>query len=132
MNYSLQNDRFERSINENRSVIPILTVWLSHVDSGTNLINGIIMSLYNYLAIYVAGFIVMFALLVRGDRVHGLEFDLADTLIAPESPLPFLCGLPALAYQSAPRWSPRCTLGSQWPPGCASYVSQPVRHPSQP
>lgn len=81
MNYSLQNDRFERSINENRSVIPILTVWLSHVDSGTNLINGIIMSLYNYLAIYVAGFIVMFALLVRGDRVHGLEFDLADTLI---------------------------------------------------
>lgn len=39
------------------------------------------MSLYHYLAIYIAGFIAMFALLVRGDRVHGLEFDLADTLI---------------------------------------------------
>ncbi|QBM22929.1 oxidoreductase [Citrobacter arsenatis] len=39
------------------------------------------MSLYHYLAIYIAGFIVMFALLVRGDRVHGLEFDLADTVI---------------------------------------------------
>ena len=81
MSYSLQNDRFERSINENRSVIPILIVWLSHVDSGPNLINGIIMSLYHYLTIYIAGFIAMFALLVRGDRVHGLEFDLADTLI---------------------------------------------------
>ena len=81
MSYSLQNDRFERSINENRSVIPILIMWLSHVDSGPNLINGIIMSLYHYLAIYIAGFIAMFALLVRGDRVHGLEFDLADTLI---------------------------------------------------
>ena len=79
MSYSLQNDRFERSINENRSVIPILIVWLSHVDSGPNLINGIIMSLYHYLAIYIAGFIAMFALLVRGDRVHGIEFDLADT-----------------------------------------------------
>ena len=81
MSYSLQNDRFERSINKNRSVIPILIVWLLHVDSGPNLINGIIMSLYHYLAIYIAGFIIMFALLVRGDRVHGLEFDLADTLI---------------------------------------------------
>ena len=81
MSYSLQNDRFERSINENRSVIPILIMWLSHVDSGQNLINGIIMSLYHYLAIYIAGFIAMFALLVRGDRVHGIEFDLADTLI---------------------------------------------------
>lgn len=81
MRYSLQNDRFGRSINENRSVIPILIVWLSHVDSGPNLINGIIISLYHYLAIYIAGFIAMFALLVRGDRVHGLEFDLADTLI---------------------------------------------------
>ena len=81
MSYSLQNDRFERSINENRSVIRILIVWLSHVDSGQNLINGIIMSLYHYLAIYIAGFIAMFALLVRGDRVHGIEFDLADTLI---------------------------------------------------
>ncbi len=39
------------------------------------------MSLYHYLAIYIAGFIAMFALLVRGDRVHGLEFDLADTVI---------------------------------------------------
>lgn len=39
------------------------------------------MSLYHYLAIYIAGFIIMFALLVRGDRVHDLEFDLADTLI---------------------------------------------------
>lgn len=39
------------------------------------------MSLYHYLAIYIAGFIIMFALLVRGDRVHGLEFALADTLI---------------------------------------------------
>ena len=81
MRCSLQYDRFERSINENRSAIPILIVWLSHVDSGPNLINGIIMSLYHYLAIYIAGFIAMFALLVRGDRVHGLEFDLADTLI---------------------------------------------------
>lgn len=39
------------------------------------------MSLYHYLAIYIAGFNVMFALLVRGDRLHGLEFDLADTVI---------------------------------------------------
>lgn len=39
------------------------------------------MSLYHYLAIYVVGFIVMFALLVHGDRVCELEFDFKDTLI---------------------------------------------------
>lgn len=39
------------------------------------------MSIYIYsLAVYVVGFIVMFALLVRGDKTHGLEFDFADTL----------------------------------------------------
>ncbi|WP_148363338.1 oxidoreductase [Citrobacter youngae] len=39
------------------------------------------MSIYIYsLAAYVIGFIVMFALLVRGDKVCDLEFDLADTL----------------------------------------------------
>ncbi|MEG2041138.1 MAG: oxidoreductase [Hafnia sp.] len=39
------------------------------------------MSIYIYsLAAYVLGFIVMFALLVRGDKAHGIEFDLADTL----------------------------------------------------
>lgn len=38
------------------------------------------MSLYHYLAIYIVGFIVMFALLVRGDRVCDIEFDFVDTL----------------------------------------------------
>lgn len=38
------------------------------------------MRFYQYLTVYVVGFIVMFALLVRGDRVHGIEFDLTDTL----------------------------------------------------
>ena len=70
-------------------------MWLSHVDSGQNLINGIIMSLYHYLAIYIAGFIAMFALLVRGDRVHGIEFDLADTFITsfvlPLDSFSFIC-----------------------------------------
>lgn len=32
------------------------------------------------LVLYVAGFVVMFALLVRGDKVHAIEPDLADTL----------------------------------------------------
>ncbi len=40
------------------------------------------MSIYIYsLAAYVLGFIVMFALLVHGDKVCELEFDLVDTLI---------------------------------------------------
>lgn len=39
------------------------------------------MSIFVYsLAVYVVGFAVMFALLVRGDKVHGIEFDLAGTL----------------------------------------------------
>lgn len=32
------------------------------------------------LVVYCVGFIVMFALLVRGGKVHCLEFDLVDTL----------------------------------------------------
>lgn len=39
------------------------------------------MSIYIYsLLVYVVGFVVMFALLVRGDKAHGIEFDMADTL----------------------------------------------------
>ena len=39
------------------------------------------MSIFLYsLAVYVVGFVVMFALLIRGDKAHGIEFDLADTL----------------------------------------------------
>lgn len=40
------------------------------------------MSIYIYsFTAYVLGFIVMFALLVHGDRVHDIEFDLKDTLM---------------------------------------------------
>lgn len=40
------------------------------------------MSIYIYSwAVYVVGFIVMFALLVRGDKTHDIEFDLAETLM---------------------------------------------------
>lgn len=40
------------------------------------------MSIYIYSFVaYIIGFIVMFALLVRGDKVCELEFDLADTLL---------------------------------------------------
>lgn len=38
------------------------------------------MSLYLYLALYVVGFIVMFALLVHADRILDMEFDLLDTV----------------------------------------------------
>ncbi|HHT3845775.1 oxidoreductase [Citrobacter freundii] len=32
------------------------------------------------LAVYVVGFVVMFALLVRGDKANDMEFDLVETL----------------------------------------------------
>lgn len=40
------------------------------------------MRLYLYLAGYVAGFIAMFTLLIRGDKHHELEPDLLETSIA--------------------------------------------------
>lgn len=39
------------------------------------------MTFYHYLAIYVVGVVIMFALLIRGDKIHDIEFDLRDTLI---------------------------------------------------
>ncbi|EPL7214389.1 oxidoreductase [Citrobacter freundii] len=32
------------------------------------------------LVVYVVGFVVMFALLVRGDKANDMEFDLVETL----------------------------------------------------
>lgn len=33
------------------------------------------------LVVYVVGFVVMFALLVRGDKANDMEFDLVETLM---------------------------------------------------
>lgn len=38
------------------------------------------MNFYHYFIIYAVGFVVMFTLLIRGDKIHDLEFDLIDTL----------------------------------------------------
>ena len=81
LNYWHHNDRFHRSITKKRSAISILTMWLSPVDSCPHLHMEFTMRIYICsLVVYVAGFVVMFALLVRGDKVHAIEPDLADTL----------------------------------------------------